>query len=108
MGIRLSRRGLLAASGDPEPDRVILWTHLGQIGSNPVISVHWEVSEDRFFTRLHLRGETEARAEAAYTVKVADCRVFEQARFSVTRRGPDGQLRLGRPGGLGLEERFLF
>lgn len=103
MGIRLSRRGLLAAiglapaacanlprgaalssarppapfpfehgvaSGDPEPDRVILWTHLGQIGSNPVISAQWEVSEDQFFTRLHSRGETEARAEADYTVKV--------------------------------------
>lgn len=58
------------ASGDPRQDRVILWTRLGQIGTDQDIPVTWEVSADPGFATLQDSGETFARARDDRTVKV--------------------------------------
>ena len=64
------------ASGDPEPDGVVLWTRLapdplngGGMGPRPV-AVRWEVAEDERLRRVVARGEAIARAEVGHTVHV--------------------------------------
>ena len=59
------------ASGDPLPDRVILWTRVtpADAGSGP-IAVAWEVAADPEFTTLVLSGAVNTDASRDYTVKV--------------------------------------
>ena len=64
------------ASGDPEPDGVVLWTRLapdplegGGMRPRPV-RVRWEVAEDERLRRVVARGEAIARAEEGHSVHV--------------------------------------
>ena len=64
------------ASGDPEPDGVVLWTRLapdplegGGMRPRPV-PVRWEVAEDERWRRVVARGEEMARPEEGHSVHV--------------------------------------
>ena len=64
------------ASGDPEPDGVVLWTRLaphplqgGGMRPRPV-NVRWEVAEDERWRRVVGRGEAIARPEEGHSVHV--------------------------------------
>jgi alkaline phosphatase D len=69
--------GLGVASGDPLPDRVVLWTRLvprpleegGGMGEAPV-AVRWQIAHDERFTRIVAQGEAQALAEHAHSVHV--------------------------------------
>ena len=91
---RLFQHGV--ASGDPLIDRIILWTRVtpenerGERGererrarSEPArdIPVMWEVSLDRRFERVVLRGQTFARAAADFTVKVDAIGLMPDTRY---------------------------
>ncbi|MCC3765813.1 alkaline phosphatase D family protein [Glycomyces sp. TRM65418] len=67
------------ASGDPEPDGVVLWTRLAVdplaedgLGGIPngVYDVKWEVAKDERFRHRVARGEVETAAEVGYSVHV--------------------------------------
>ncbi|HEX2143229.1 MAG TPA: alkaline phosphatase D family protein [Glycomyces sp.] len=67
------------ASGDPEPDSVVLWTRLavnplaedGMGGMpNGVFDVKWEVAKDERFRRRVASGKVETAAEIGYSVHV--------------------------------------
>ena len=56
------------ASGDPDPESVVLWTRLlGAEGEHPVV---WEVATDEAFATLAAAGVATATAEDAHTVHV--------------------------------------
>jgi alkaline phosphatase D len=65
------------ASGDPWPDRVILWTRVTPSddatpgsGVGVPTEVTWEIAEDRDFTQIVGSGTVTATAERDHTVKV--------------------------------------
>jgi alkaline phosphatase D len=64
------------ASGDPQPDGVVLWTRLApdpvQGGGMPMalVEVGWEVSGDRTFRTVVQKGVALARPELAHSVHV--------------------------------------
>lgn len=58
------------ASGDPLPDRVIIWTRVTPEKMNITIPVKWEIAEDANFTSIYKSDTTSARLEHDYTVKV--------------------------------------
>ncbi|MBB3039940.1 alkaline phosphatase D family protein [Hoyosella altamirensis] len=65
------------ASGDPLPDRVVLWTRitpssdaLPGSGIGGAVSVRWEVSRDAAFTSLAARGTVTTGPERDHTVKI--------------------------------------
>ena len=71
--------GLGVASGDPEPDNVLLWTRLvappaslGQITTAelPPLKVRWELAHDAQFQHLVSHGEAMARPELGHGVHV--------------------------------------
>ncbi|MER7174719.1 alkaline phosphatase D family protein [Streptomyces mesophilus] len=73
------------ASGDPLPDGVLLWTRVTPIpgaepgsGLGPDTDVHWELAEDKAFTRTVAQGTVTARAASDHTVK-ADVRGLRPA-----------------------------
>jgi len=58
------------ASGDPLPDRVIIWTHITP--SNPdvtAVSVNWQVAADSLFTTILQSGAVFTSAQIDWTVK---------------------------------------
>jgi alkaline phosphatase D len=57
------------ASGDPQQDRVILWTRLTST-DGASRSVAWEVARDEAFTSLAAKGTAVAAADRDFTVKV--------------------------------------
>jgi len=58
------------ASGDPLPDRVIIWTRVTPTDSLPRVSVTWEISTDNGFTSI-IKSDTLSTTPARdYTVKV--------------------------------------
>jgi alkaline phosphatase D len=57
------------ASGDPQSDRVILWTRVNVEEQGPVVDVAWQVFEDEALTRLVRSGVVRTSAEQDYTVK---------------------------------------
>ena len=57
------------ASGDPLPDRVILWTRVTAAG-NSTPEVQFEVAADIGFKRVVLRGTTETAWARDFTVKI--------------------------------------
>lgn len=57
------------ASGDPLADRVIIWTRVTGDGTGS-IPVRWQVAMDTNFMQMVAEGETEARADRDFTVKV--------------------------------------
>ncbi|MEO7776264.1 MAG: alkaline phosphatase D family protein [Fibrobacteria bacterium] len=61
------------ASGDPLPDRVIIWTRITPDRNEACLPVKWMVSTDPDFSRKRKRvqeGEYQATAERDFTVKV--------------------------------------
>ena len=69
--IRLFRHGV--ASGDPLPDRVILWTRVTppptRSATGP-IQVRWQLADDERLASVVASGTTEASAARDFTVKV--------------------------------------
>jgi alkaline phosphatase D len=57
------------ASGDPLPDRVILWTHARRASALPVPLI-WQVAHDAAFARIVASGKVLATAASDFTVKV--------------------------------------
>lgn len=58
------------ASGDPLPDRVILWTRVTPDDSLSSISVKWEISEDDKFSSIYKSDTLSTSPSRDYTVKV--------------------------------------
>jgi alkaline phosphatase D len=56
------------ASGDPQQDRVILWTRLTPSGAQPQ-AVAWEMATDRDFAVVAAKGQAVAGPERDFTVK---------------------------------------
>jgi alkaline phosphatase D len=56
------------ASGDPQPDSVVLWTRLADAAEKDRLAVRWEVAEDERFTRIVRRGSSPATRELGYSV----------------------------------------
>ncbi|HEX2193177.1 MAG TPA: alkaline phosphatase D family protein [Acidimicrobiales bacterium] len=57
------------ASGDPLPDRVVLWTRVSPSGSGPV-AVGWRVGTTPDLSQVVTEGSADAVAERDFTVKV--------------------------------------
>ena len=93
------------ASGDPMPDRVVLWTRVTPTpdsvpgsGKGPRVIVKWEVSRDRRFRRVESSGRLATGKALDHTVKIdatglaPDTRYFY--RFTVGRHiSPIGRTR---------------
>jgi alkaline phosphatase D len=65
------------ASGDPLPDRVVLWTRvtptddaLPGSGVGPTVTVDYEVAEDSAFSRVVVRGSAPTGTDRDHTVKL--------------------------------------
>jgi alkaline phosphatase D len=58
------------ASGDPLPDRVIIWTRVTPEDSVSSISVKWEIAEDENFLSIYKSDTTSTSPARDYTVKV--------------------------------------
>jgi alkaline phosphatase D len=58
------------ASGDPLPDRVILWTRVTPTDSMSSVSVKWEIAEDENFVSIYKSDSATTSPERDYTVKV--------------------------------------
>jgi alkaline phosphatase D len=58
------------ASGDPLPDRVILWTRVTPEDSVSYVPVTWEIAEDSGFRSIYKTDTTRALASRDYTVKI--------------------------------------
>lgn len=56
------------ASGDPLPDRVVIWTRITT--DRPKRNVHWQVAADERFTDIVAKGHVEADVARDHTVKV--------------------------------------
>ncbi len=69
-GRRLFAHGV--ASGDPEADRVVLWTRVSPSSPAPV-GVRWQVAPTPDLEDTVAEGETEARPEHDFTVHVDVC-----------------------------------
>ncbi|WP_139981471.1 alkaline phosphatase D family protein [Nocardioides litoris] len=74
-GARFFRHGV--ASGDPMPDRVVLWTRVTPTaaatpgsGTGPAARVRWEVSTRKDFRRVVRRGQVVTGAHRDHTVKL--------------------------------------
>jgi alkaline phosphatase D len=68
----IERRDLFAegvASGDPEPESVLLWTRASS-GQGPLVELTVEVAEDPAFQRVVASAQALARREADYTSRV--------------------------------------
>ncbi len=102
------------ASGDPEPDGVVLWTRLapepladngfGGMPKDRGVEVRWEVATDENFRR-RVRGEGRSRAPNSATPctsrwgAAAGPRVLLQISGRATRRAPSAGPRLPRARG---------
>jgi alkaline phosphatase D len=59
------------ASGDPLPDKVILWTRITpDEPDSPPLNVRWEVASDRYFVNIVKSGAFLTSADRDFTVKV--------------------------------------
>lgn len=58
------------ASGDPQQDRLLLWTRATPVAGEPALDLLWEVAQDPAFTRVIRNGGAQATADRDYTVKV--------------------------------------
>jgi alkaline phosphatase D len=57
------------ASGDPRPDRIVLWTRVEPAGAGAE-HVEFEIAEDADFERVVAAGDVSADADADHTVRV--------------------------------------
>lgn len=84
------------ASGDPKPDRVIIWTRVTPTedsrpgsGNGPAVTVEWEVARDRDFEHVVARGEFPTGPARDHTVKI-DVKDLEPDTHYVYRFHLDG------------------
>ena len=108
------------ASGDPRPDRVVLWTRLAPDPQAPgggvppeEIPVRWEVASDERFARRVAHGVVQARPDDAHSVHV-DARGLEPDgeyfyRFVADgTESPIGRTRTAPAAGSSRRLRFAF
>ncbi len=62
------RFALGIASGQPQPERVVLWTRLTGADLPAEVGVEWELADDEAFTRIAARGSETASAADAHSV----------------------------------------
>lgn len=58
------------ASGDPLPNRVVIWTRISPPNKLELIDVYWEVALDKTFTQTVAKGSYETSEETDFTVKI--------------------------------------
>lgn len=58
------------ASGDPLPDRVIIWTRVTPETAVPTLQVRWEIAEDSSFASVYKSDTLSTTPARDYTVKV--------------------------------------
>ena len=58
------------ASGDPLPDRVIIWTHITPNTAVEAVEVEWQVASDPSFSQLLQKGTAKSDSSSDHTVKV--------------------------------------
>jgi len=59
------------ASGDPQQDKVILWTRVSPENTSlPLAVVTWEVATDEGFSNIVGQGSTDTTADSDFTVKI--------------------------------------
>lgn len=58
------------ASGDPQADRVILWTHARYADIDAPVELTWEVAQDASFSPVLATGQVTAGAATGHTAKV--------------------------------------
>jgi alkaline phosphatase D len=102
------------ASGDPLPDRVILWTRLAPEGGMPdaPVTVAWEVARDESFKEIVVAGEAIAESTFAHSLHVDATGLAPDSwyfyRFTVGEHvSPVGRART-LPAGDGAPERLRF
>ncbi|MBM3418819.1 MAG: hypothetical protein FJY17_07875 [Bacteroidetes bacterium] len=59
------------ASGDPQTDRVIIWTRVTQQDFNETLTVNYKVATDNSFSNIVSQGSLQTDASKDYTIKVA-------------------------------------
>ena len=64
----VARFELGVASGQPQPDVVVLWTRLTGVDLPPQVPVRWELADDEAFSRIAARGTEIALAIDAHSV----------------------------------------
>ncbi len=69
-GLRVDPFTCGVASGDPLPDRVVLWTRADPAGAAEAVPLAWEVATDDSFTAVVARGLATAGADDDFTVHV--------------------------------------
>ncbi len=62
------RFALGVASGQPRPDRLVLWTRLTGIDLPPAVDVQWELARNEAFTDIATRGSERASSPWAHSV----------------------------------------
>ncbi len=120
LGVQSNPFALGVASGDPQPDGVVLWTRvaraaLEEIGAHTrPISVSWEVAADDAFRNVLRRGVVQARPELGHSVH-AEITGLEPARTYFYRFhtgdtvSPTGKTRTAPPVAANPESlRFAF
>jgi len=82
--------GLGVASGYPGPDGMVLWTRLLGVPDSASVPVRWEIAHDERFSSMAGKGELEATAEWAHSVR-AEPRGLEPGRWYFYRFIAGGQ-----------------
>lgn len=63
--------GFGVASGDPQPDGVVLWTNLSGVDAAETATLEWQVSEDSLFREMTRRGKVVVSAADDFCAKVS-------------------------------------
>ena len=94
------------ASGDPEPDGVVLWTRLasepladngfGGMPKDRAIEVRWEVAKDESFRRTVQAGRTFARPKLGHSVHVEVSGLLPNREYFYRFRAGDATSPVGR------------
>lgn len=81
------------ASGDPLPDRVVLWTRATPSSGTADVPLRWEVSTDDAFATVAARGEVTATADDDFTVRVDATGLQPDTRYRFRFRAGDAEVR---------------
>lgn len=83
------------ASGDPGADSIVLWTRV-TLSDADAAPVSWEIADDAEFSSIAASGETPARPDADFTVKVLASGLKPGARYFYRFRLGDAASQVGR------------
>ena len=81
--------GYGVASGEPGPDRVLLWTRFGGVDAR---SIRWEVAPDMEFSSIVAGGTVEAKPENDFCVKPVATGLKPDSWYYFRFIGPEGQM----------------